>query len=108
MEGSQRHSGAKPGGDLPVGEAGRVELRLADRNDRDTHEVPQLERRIGGDVDPLDRERPVEPDPPQRPVRLLAEVAARSLVEGHGDRRRAMRAQPDEREAAPEVPAKHR
>jgi hypothetical protein len=40
-------------------------------------------------------------------MRLLAEVAARALVQPHHKRLAAMRAQADERETAPEIPAEH-
>jgi hypothetical protein len=97
----------QPVGDLPIGETRRVELGIPDREHRDANEVSELERRIGCDVDSLDRERAVEPDAPQRAMRLLAEVTPRPLVQGHRDRRLTMRAQPDEREPAPEVAAEH-
>lgn len=40
-------------------------------------------------------------------MRLLAEVAARPLVEAHREGRSAVRTPPDERESAAEVPAQH-
>ena len=75
---------------------------------RYAHDVAPLERRIRGDIDALDCERPVEPDPSERAMRLLAEVAACPLVERDAERRCVVGAQPHEREAAPKVPPKHR
>jgi hypothetical protein len=97
----------KPRRYLPVHQSRRIELRVADLEYRNAHDIAQLERGIGGDVHAIDLERPVEPDPPEGPMRLLAEVAPGALVERHGHGRRTMRAQPDERETAPEIPAEH-
>jgi hypothetical protein len=104
----QRRDLQEPGGDLAVREAGRVELGLPDGEDRDANDILELERRIGGDVDALDGQRPIEADAPQRAVGLLAEVAAGALVQRHDHRRRTVRAETHEREAAPKVPAEHR
>ena len=97
----------KPGGDLPVGEARGIQLALSHREDRDPDEVAPLARGIGRDVDSFDRQRPVQPDAPERAVRLLAEVAAGTFVQRDPQRRTAMGTQPREREAAPEVAAEH-
>ena len=77
------------------------------RHYRDTDHVPQLERRIRRDVDAGDRERPVEPDPPERAMRLLTEVAAGPLVQPDRERWGAVGPQADERETTPDVPTEH-
>jgi hypothetical protein len=97
----------EPVGDLAVGEPGRIELGLPHFDDRDANDVPALERLIRRDVDPLDRKRPVKADPAQRAMRLVAEVAARTLVERHLQRRRAVRAQAREGEATPKASPEH-
>ncbi len=101
------HGGPDPAVDLAVVEAGGVQLPVADGDNRDPQDILPLGHRIGRDVDPLDREWPVEPDPTEGTVDLLAQMAARALVQGDVQRRRAMRAQSNERKAAPEVPTKH-
>jgi len=81
----------QPDRELTVAQSGRVELGLTHPDHRDPDDVPPLEHRVGRDVDALDGERPVEPDPPERAVRLLAEVAAGALVQRDRERRRAVR-----------------
>lgn len=76
-------------------------------HDRDPHDVAELERRIGRDVDTFDREGAVQADPPERAMGLIAEMAPRALVERQMERRGAVGAQAHEREAAPDVPAEH-
>lgn len=97
----------EPGGDLAVAEAGRIELTLPHREHGNADQVATLQGRIAGDVDALDRHRAVESDPPQRAVRLVAEVAAGALVERDRERSAAMRPQAHEREATLQVPAEH-
>ncbi len=77
------------------------------RHHRDPDHIPQLERRIRRDVDPGDREWPIEPDPPERAVRLLTQVAAGPLVQPDRERRGTVSPLAHERETAPDVPAKH-
>jgi len=48
-----------------------------------------------------------EADPAERAMRLLAQVAARTLVERHVQRRRVVRAQAREREATPKASPEH-
>ena len=104
---SSRLDARDPSGDLAVSETGRVQLLIPHRDDGDPHEVAQLDHGIRRDVDAGDRERPIEPYPPERPVRLLAQVAAGPLVQPDCERRGAMRPQADERETTPDVPAEH-
>lgn len=104
---SSRLDARDPGGDLAVGESGGIQLVIPHRDDGDPHDVAQLERRIRRDVDAGDREWPIEPDPPERAVRLLTQVAAGPLVQPDRERRGAMRPQADERETTPDVPAEH-
>lgn len=97
-----------PRGHLPVGKASGVEILVTHPYHRDPHEVAQLQLWIRCDVDTVDRKRPVETDPPQRPMGLVTESASHALVEGHSERRGAVGAKAHEREAAPDVAAKHR
>ena len=105
--GSSRFDARHPGGDLPVSERGRVELLVPHRDDGDPHEITPLKYRIRRDVDAGDRERPIEPDPPERAVRLLTQVAAGPLVQPDRERRSAVGPQAHERETTPDVPAEH-
>ena len=98
---------AEPGSDLAVGEPSGIQLMFPHREHRDPHDVPQFQRRIGSDVDSRDRKRPVEPDAAECAMGLLTEVAPGALVQRDSERRAAMGAQTHEREAAPEIPAKH-
>ena len=102
---SSRLDARDPGGDLTVDKPSRVQLLVTHCHDGDPHEVAQLEVRIGRDIHAGDRERPVQPDPAERAVGLLAQMTADALVERDPERRRAMRAEPHQCEAAAEVPA---
>ena len=97
-----------PGGDLPVGKPGRIELLVSHLHDRDPDQIAPLERHIGGDVYAGDLQCSVETDPPERAVRLLAQVATGTLVQHHRERGGPVRAEPHESETAPDVSAKHR
>ncbi len=96
-----------PRGQLAIADPRGVKLTLPHPEHRDPVEVAQLERGIGRDVDAPHVERPVEADPPQRAMRLLAQVAAGPLVQRHRERLAAVGAQPREDERAPEIPAEH-
>ena len=76
-------------------------LVLAGRSER------TLEGRLRGDVDSGERQRPIETDPPEGAVRLLAQLAACPLVQRDGEWRGAVRAKAHESEAAPDVPSEH-
>ena len=105
---SSRLDAHDPGGDLAVREAGGVELVIPHLHHRDPDDVAALKVRIGCDVDAGDREGPVEPDPPKRPMRLLTEVTAWALVQRDRERRGPVGPKPDERETPPDIAAKHR
>ena len=95
----------EPSRELFVLDPRRIELSLAAHDDRDAKRVPLEEDRIAGDVDPLDLERDVQRDAPQRTVGLGAEAAVRLLEQPDRPRRRAMGAPPHERQGAPQIAA---
>lgn len=100
---------AQPPHDGSVLEPRGVELRGPDDQDRYAKHIAIPDARWPGrDVDALYLERALEPDPPQRAVRLGAEVAVGLLQEAHAHRRPAMRPPAHEREGAPQIPTSHR
>jgi hypothetical protein len=99
--------GPQPVGDLRIAEARCVELQVPHLQHGYADDVAPLEGGVRRDVDPLDRKWPVEPDAAKRAVRLLAQMAAGALVQGDAQRRRAVGAQPREREAPSKVPPEH-
>lgn len=97
----------EPAHQLAVAAPGGIKLTLPHPHDRDPQDVATFELRFRRDVDAPHVEWPVETYAAQRPMRLLAEVAASTLVQRHGEALAAVRAQPRQGQRAPEVPAQH-